>query len=265
MKCNFFSPILSFILFFGIVFAACKDLDRDNNLDPKNPNAEANQVTVVENFVHRYTNYDSVYPSIRYSQVALQQLTADYKERMIIMEYHMYPAGVPANDTFASLENESRYNDYRGSTTRGFPHAFFNGNAAQIQGASSVETAKQRYQTILDSITVKKVKLYCEAEMRYDGDTLIINSRLIRFGTEEINNLLVEFFVVEDKGDLLHYMVRKDVQDEFITSIPAQTIYEMPRKTYMVPPFVNRNDVSVAILIKDAISKRIIQSQKIEG
>ena len=150
-----------------LLLLGCADLKRDNSLDAKNPNAEADQIAVVENFVITNTKGTSEPPYVGYSQEALYELKGKYTDGMLMLEYHMTPADTSYQDSLALSENELRYNnEYRGSALRGFPHAFFNGKQMGIQGSSSKDVAKNRYETILDTMTIHKVKLFCEAEKK---------------------------------------------------------------------------------------------------
>jgi hypothetical protein len=251
-----------FFILICVIAAGCKDLARDNSLDPKNPNAEAGQIAVIENFILHYTNIDSIPPVVRNSQDALYELKGDYGSSALILEYHMTPAAYPAyRDTFSSPDIDFRYtNKYKGSTARGFPHVFFNGKQTWIQGASSQATAKDRYKLILDSLTLKKVKLFCEGSVQIKGDSLAVSGQIARYGDTEISNLLVEMLVLEDRGDFLHFVVRDQLQSQTVTSIEPETIYDLEKRTYEIPPGYNKNNLSVVIIIKDNVSERILQA-----
>lgn len=237
----------------------CTDLSHDNPLDPKNPNAEADQIAVVENFVIHYTNVDSIPNVVKYSQEATYELKGDYGRKMLILEYHITPS--TQQDSFSSPDLDFRYvNDYKGSTTKGFPHTFFNGKQTWIQGASSKATVKDRYKLILDSLTLKKVKLFCEGQIRIDADSLTVEGQIARYGDTEIGNLVVEMLVVEDKGDFLHYVVRKQLPSQSITVISPKTIQDLTPQVFSIPAGYDKNQLSVMILVKDNISRKILQA-----
>lgn len=251
------------------VFLSCKDIDRSNRLDPQNPDAEANQVTVVENFVHRYTTGDSVNRFVAYSQQALYELKQEYSDRMLILEYHLNLSTVNdvTKDTLFnpdSADIRARYVEYKGTTAQGFPHCFFNGKLIGIQGASSQATAHDRYKTILDTLTPKKSELYCDAEKTFDGDTLRIKAKIAKFGDDKITNLQVEFIVIEDMGHLRYYTVRAILPFEEISEIQPGEIYEFENtKSFRVPSSMNKQKTDVIIIIKDKASKKILQSCKV--
>lgn len=252
------------IYFWGlllITMSGCTDLARDNSLDPKNSGAEADQIAVAENFIMHYTNVDSIPAVIQNSQDALYELKGDYGSKLLILEYHTIPSNVALHDTFSSADIELRYNnEYRGSTPRGFPHVFFNGKQTWIQGASSQATAKDRYKIILDSLTLKKVKLYCEGSIRIDGDSLTVYGQIARYGESEIQNLLIEMVVLEDRGDYLHYVVRDQLLSQILTSIAPKSIQELEKRSFKIPTGYNENNLAVVILVKDNVSKKILQA-----
>lgn len=249
-----------FLLLLISVFG-CTDLKHDNALDPENSNAEADQIGVVEDFIVHYTNFDSVPDVVKFSQDALYELKGDYDRHMLILEYHMVPSNGALHDSLSSNDFVLRYtSEYQGSTPRGFPHAFFNGKQTWIQGASSKATVKDRYKIILDSLTLKKVKLYCEGNIRISADSLIVEGQIARYGEDDISNLVVEMLVVEDMGDYLHYVVRDQLLSQTVTNIPGKTIYDLTPGSFIIPPDYNSSQLSVVILIKDAVSKKIVQA-----
>lgn len=250
------------LLLTGIVLAGCGDLVHDNAYDPKNPRAEASQIAVAENFVIRYTNLNTTPSVVWNSQSALYDLKAEYGDRLIILEYHMAPWHETNRDSLAKADDTLRYNnEYKpASVSRGFPHVFFNGKHLWIQGASSEEVARSRYKTILDTLTLKKVKLYCQPDVIRSGNTLQIDAKIVRFGDSDISNLEVEYMIVQSLGDSLRYTVRRHLTKETVTTILAGEIYEMPQKTWDMPAGLNVDDLSVVVLIKDGASKRILQA-----
>lgn len=253
---KYFTFFLSFVLVLG-----CSDLKHDNPLDPENSDAEADQIGVVEDFIVHYTNFDSVPDVVKFSQDALYELKGDYGRHMLILEYHMVPSNGALHDSLASTDFELRYsNEYQGSTARGFPHAFFNGKQTWIQGASSKATVKDRYKIILDSLTLKKVKLYCEGNLRISADSLSVEGQIARYGDGDISNLVVEMMVVEDMGDYLHYVVRDQLLSQTVTNIPAKSIYDLTPRSFLIPTGYSVSQLAVVILIKDAVSKKILQA-----
>ncbi|MBL7961907.1 hypothetical protein JNL27_16865 [bacterium] len=209
-----------------------------------------------------YTNVDSIPNVVQYSQEATYELSGDYGKKMLILEYHMAPSDTSlVNDMYSSSDIDFRYvTEYKGSTPRGFPHTFFNGKQTWIQGASSKATVKDRYKIILDSLTLKKVKLYCEGQISVNADTLTVKGQIARYGDSEIENLVVEMVVIEDKGDYLHYVVREALLPQSITSITPKSIHDLIPRAFVIPAGSDKNSFAVAILVKDNISKRILQA-----
>ncbi|MBL7961904.1 hypothetical protein JNL27_16850, partial [bacterium] len=214
---------------------------------------------VVENFIMHYTNVDSIPNVVQYSQEATYELSGDYGKKMLILEYHLTPGAY--EDSLASSENESRYeNEYRGSVSRGFPHTFFNGKQTFIQGASSTATVKSRYKNILDSLILKKVKLFCEPDLTFANGVLTVGGKIARYGNESIGDLVVEMFILENKGDYLYYTVRQKLLSQTISQLSPKEVRDLEDREFVIPNGYNQNQLSVAILIKDNISKKILQA-----
>lgn len=241
---------------------ACGDLERSNPLDPENKNAIADQISVAEIFVHRYTRGDSINRYIAFAQQALYDLKETFGQRMVILEYHMNLSDTTKKDSLVIPQNELRYqNEYNpGVKPRAFPHAFFNGKYIDIQGASSFEVARQRYQIILDSLTIKKTKLYADTRLKEEGTEFTINVSLARYGKETIQGLLVEYILIEDIGHLGRYTVRAILPAESVDQIPGGEIYRLPEKT-APKSIVSRPDKTRAvILVKNQSTRRILQA-----
>jgi len=248
------------LLLATLLSTSCTDLDRDNPFDPKNPDAETYQVAVVENFVMHYSNSSTVPSPVTNSQDALSELTAQYSDRMIILEYHMPPYLSSNTDNLVVPEDTVRYNQYLGGTNRGFPHTFFNGPQSYIQGASSKSTVKTRYETNLDTLTLKKVKLNCSVTKILDGNTLNVSAQIARYGTDAISNLRVELILYEDRGDHLHYTVREIPQPDII-SVQGQEIGTVDHAINLdISRYTNTANIGVVVIIKDDISKKILQA-----
>lgn len=249
-----------FVLLLTSLSVACADLNHVNPLDPENPDAEADQIVVVENFIMHYTDAGTVPDPVKNSQDALYELVSKYGEKMIILEYHMPPYLSANTDEYYLPEDTVRYNQYRDNTPRGFPHVFFNGKQNSAQGASSKTAAKARYEAYLDTMTIRKNRLYCELEKSVSGNTLTIDSRIARFGETSINNLSVEFIVYQNNGDLKNFTVRDVLLPITITNIGAKEVFELNPQTVTLGAKYTLSDVGVVMIVKDNVSKQILQA-----
>lgn len=264
MKIMKFIQTYYFILVIIIGNAGC-DLKHDNTLDPKNPNAAADQIAVVENFVIINTNVNVTAPEFNtYSLNALYELEERYDDNLITLEYHMTPNSGGFEDSLAISDNELRYaNEYKGSASRGFPHAFFNGKSVAVQGASSLSVAKQRYQTVLDSVVSNKEKLYVTATKKIDASQLTLEIQIARYGDEDLTNAKIEYIVYEDKGmPSGHYAVREVRPSETLPLIPAKTIYEFTTDPINLKSSYVQSQIGVVVIIKSALNGRILQAAR---
>lgn len=248
------------LLFLSTIFLSCTDLNHVNPLDPENPEAEADQIVVVENFIMHYSDLSTIPDPVKNSQDALYELVPKYGEKMIILEYHMPPYLSANTDAYSIPEDTVRYNQYRDNAPRGFPHVFFNGKQNSAQGASSTTSAKARYEAYLDTMTIRKNKLYCELEKSVSGNILTIHSRIARFGENGINNLSVEFIIFENYGDSKNFTVRDILLPITVTSIGAKEIYELDPQTVTLGSRYTTGDAGVVMIVKDNISKQILQA-----
>lgn len=240
--------------------SACTDLERTNPLDPENPDAETLQRIVVENFIIHYTDISSVPVPVQASQDALYELKQTYGNQLLILEYHQFPYLTGNADNLARSDDTTRYNTYRGSTARGFPHVFFNGPSTGLQGASSKETAKNRYDTVLDSLTLRKVKLHAEVERTISGNTMTITSRLAGFGSQTITGLVVEYVVYENRGTRLGYVVRNEAMPESVTSLAGGEVKELASRTINLGSEVlDPNAAEVVMIVRNQTSNQVLQ------
>ncbi len=184
----------------------CSDLERDNILDPKNPNSKADQIVLVELFVNDNTGYN-------YCETALEAIEAlseddNYRNKILVLEYHIEKNDLA--DSFSLPECYDRYASYVPvQADRGIPDAFFNGKLQRVQGAS-VEMVKDRYQTALSEVSDRKSFFRCEAEKTVNGTVVTINTKIIRLGVRSQKNVNISVVLVEDLGmPQQRFVVRK--------------------------------------------------------
>ncbi len=261
---NYF--IIFLLIWTTTTINSCQDLARDNPLDPKNPDAETNQITLIENFIVTNTKVGAAFPVFTQNSLdALYQLKGTYGDKIAILEYHMTPSDPTYADSFAVWDSttvKTRYNDYRGSQNRGFPHTFFNGFAKSVQGASAKETVASRYNEILDPASLNKSTTYLTLSKSWSGNTLTIDGKLAQYGSKDLPNVQLEYIVYEDLGSIFgHYSVRKILTPhESISSVTGGDIINIPTKTVDLPSHFDHDKIGVIVLIRDTVSKKIIQS-----
>jgi hypothetical protein len=203
----------SLILF---VLLHCGDLERDNVLDPKNPNSKANRIVLVELFVVENTDYEYCNTALD----ALEELceSENFRGKVLALEYHIKKDNL--SDSYALTQCYDRYVEYEPiQTNRGIPDAFFNGKIERVQGAS-IAKVKDRYETILAELTNNKSYFRFEAKKTIEGNSFGLNVKVVRLGTKKKENLNLIVVLYEDVGTDLHrYVVRKIFEHQTINSI----------------------------------------------
>ena len=131
-----------FIILCLFIFG-CGGLDRDNPLDPKNPNSSVERAILVELFVNDSTGFDYC----NYALDAIERLARreEFKDNLYVLEYHLTNRTSNWNDVYALDEFNQRYYQYVPNLNeRGIPDAMFNGLVKRVQGAS-LENIENRY------------------------------------------------------------------------------------------------------------------------
>jgi hypothetical protein len=204
---------MSLILF---ILLSCGDLERNNVLDPKNPNSEANRIVIVELFVVNNTGYEYCNTALG----ALEELceSENYRGKVLALEYHLKKDNL--NDSYALTQCYDRYVEYEPiQANRGIPDAFFNGKIERVQGAS-IAKVKDRYETILAELTNNKSYFRFEAKKTIEGNSFGLNVKVVRLGTKKKENLNLIVVLYEDVGTDLHrYVVRKIFEHQTINTI----------------------------------------------
>ncbi|MDZ7344265.1 MAG: hypothetical protein ONA90_07095, partial [candidate division KSB1 bacterium] len=161
---------------FGCVLLlwACEDLERNNPLDPKNPNSERARVIFVEAFVNDSTPFSAL------ALAALDSLAAAFSPAQLIVVEHHLPSSTYA-DPHALPESADRYRDFMVSDAV-VPDVFFNGSLGRVLGASSVQTALTRYRTAVQSRLGEISHFTIEAQKSVWAANLTIDVTVARLG-----------------------------------------------------------------------------------
>ena len=187
------------LLFLLAGLMACKDIPRDNPLDPKNPESVREQTVLAEAFV----NTNSVLAdSVLYNQnmlTALYRLQSKYGSRMVLSVHHRNLSGY--QDSLAIFESEDLYQRYIQGTNdavKGVPDVFINGLAARIQGASTSENAEYRVDTALQSFLIENGFFTIEPTITLSNGVLRCNTTFARLGSSVAKDILLKMFVLQD-------------------------------------------------------------------
>ena len=249
------------ILLLSILYLHCDDLDRNNILDPKNPNSFLDRTILAEIFINDSTGYEFT----EYALTALNNISQkdEYKEKIFIIEYHLANDGW--NDLFANFEFNQRYYEYvPNSSDRWLPDVMFNGLLDRVQGAS-VESIESRYLSSINKLTGDKSYFGFETEAQISGNNINLDVSVIRYGSDSKSDCTLNVVIYEDIGTNNHrHVVRKILQRQTINNIkPGESksfsFYEQ------IPEVQNINNLHFLIFIQDTkkSNKEVYQVIKI--
>jgi hypothetical protein len=188
-----------------IVSFSCKDIPRDNVLDPKNPDSYRAQVIALEAFVN--TENDQMYNE--YMLSALRTIVDRYPEKIVFMQYHRNTSNF--TDSLALPENEILYERYLDAfdDLKGVPDVFINGSVDRIKGASSVEAAVERIDNAIQSLLIENTYFTIEPNVSRTNSKISISTKIARLGSEYISDVVVRVTVTEQiDGSLKSRVVR---------------------------------------------------------
>jgi hypothetical protein len=178
-----------------LLLMACKDIPRDNILDPHNPNSYQSSTILIEAFVNTYN-------PLSYNQWALQALDSVkeiYGSKILIAEYHRDTDRY--SDPYSKLIFEPLYDKYVENSSekvKGMPDIFVNGTDQRVQGASGVNSVMTRVNTILSKLTIDNTHFTLEpADVKVSGTTLEASCKIARLGNQIANNLLLRLILIQ--------------------------------------------------------------------
>lgn len=208
-----------FLLLFSIL--GCKDIPRDNPLDPKNPSGTRERKVLIEAFVNIN---DSLQVNINeYALAALDTLKAIYPGKLVIVDYHRNT--LQYLDPYHLLENETLYRHYiaRFDSMAGVPDIFINGTLRRVQGASSVANSITRISAALSGMLNQNSSFSLEIEYRQSGDLVTPEVRVARLGDSDARDITLKAVLIAqiDQGFLKR--VVRDISTTRISLIEAGT------------------------------------------
>jgi hypothetical protein len=244
---------------FIIFFISCGDLDRSNPLDPKNPNSHTAQIVLIEAFVSQVRDE----PYSNYALDALENLSDDYKNSVIVLEYHVNSS--IGDDSLATEENYKRYKEYEmNESKRAVPDIYISGDFARIQGASSVDAAQDRYLEVLPTAINEVSNFTIEAQATLKAMELQINVSVAQLGKDDAQNVLINGVIVRDyytKNQ--RQVVSRFTLLEAISTLEAGTIQTFKFSMQLTPDIIN-DDLQVIVFGQVGKSGPVLQAVRAE-
>ena len=179
----------------ALLLISCKDIPRDNLLDPQNPDSYQESTILLEAFVNTNNPYN-------YNQWALQALDSiaeNYGSRVVIAEYHRNTSQY--TDPLADPLFELLYDKYvqnSASPVKGVPDVFINGTGNRVQGASSVSSVLSRLNAALvDQVILENQYTLQPGEVKINGSEVNASCTIARLGNRSSENLLLKMILLQ--------------------------------------------------------------------
>jgi hypothetical protein len=178
-----------------LLLISCKDIPRDNLLDPQNPNSYQQNVILLEAFV----NTNNPYSYNLWALQALDSIAEIYGSQVVIIEYHRNTSQYtdPLSDPLFELLYE-KYVQHSFSVMKGVPDVFINGIADRVQGASSVGSVINRLNTIISDLVVLANQFTLQpGEVKVNNSEITASCKIARLGSQNSENLLLKMILVQ--------------------------------------------------------------------
>jgi hypothetical protein len=249
---------LGAVIAFVVLFASCKDIPRDNVLDPKNPESYRAQVIVLEAFVN--TENDQMYN--QYMISALQTIAGRYPGKIVFMEYHRNTTHF--TDDLAIPENEILYENYLDEfdDLKGVPDVFINGSVARVKGASSIEAAVERIDNAIQDLLIENTFFTIEPSVKRTNSRISISTKIARLGSESISDVIVRVTVTEQLDTDLKSRVVRSIENSNL--IPRLEPGEQKEINYSDVTLSSANKFHVIFTITSDQNMIVHQSKEVD-
>jgi hypothetical protein len=248
------------VLILTTFLVTCKDIPRDNPLDPKNPSSTRPQKVLIEAFVN--TN-DSIQININnFALAALDTLKSIYPTQLIILEYHRNTRDY--TDPYHSIENETLYQHYisQFNSFAGVPDIFINGTVQRVQGASSTANSIIRLSNALGETLNQNSEFSIEIKYQKSSSAIVPTVRVARLGSNDARDIIV-------KGVLLARLdgnsLKRVVRDISLTRI--NVIEHGTFQTVALEPLTIRETpatYSLVVIVMDGAESEVFQCETVE-
>ncbi len=248
------------VLMAMLLLSGCRDIPRDNILDPKNPDSYRESLLLVEAFVNTAKPDD---PYNLWALAALDSLHKIYGSRIQIAEYHRDVPGYP--DQYSQLTFETLYDKYVSSAStpqKGVPDIFINGSARRVQGASAVTSVASRLNALISDLLVQNSYFTLQAgDVSYDGSQLTAECKVARLGNSDAPPVLLKMLIVRKPPEYGREIIC-DIR-KYKATIPALNAGEI-RSQKFDPVSVTPAPLAVLFCLSSADELTVYQTIRVE-
>ncbi len=220
--------IFNLWIFISLLVFSCKDIPRDNLLDPKNPSGVRPQVIALESFVN--TNESIPFDYNFQLLAALNQLENKYRDQIVILEYHRNVQNYL--DPFHAIENEALYTKYVDifdPGSKGVPDVFINGTADRVQGAyDGSGSTRIRLEQSIEPLLIKNSLFAIEPRISKSDADYELSATIARLGKSPAKDILVKAVVISREDEqYLRRVVKLIFKSNVISEIEAGELKEI--------------------------------------
>lgn len=206
-----------------LLLISCKDIPRDNLLDPQNPNSYQQNVILLEAFVNTHNPFSYNLWALQ----ALDSIAETYGSHVVIAEYHRNTSQYtdPLSDPLFELLYD-KYVQHSASVIKGVPDVFINGIADRVQGASSVSSVINRLNTIISELVVLENQFTLQpGQVNINSSEITTSCKIARLGSKSSENLLLKMILVQKiNSQELKRVVREVEKSTTISKLGAGEI-----------------------------------------
>ncbi len=246
---KFFSnPTLLLLLLISLI--SC-EIDRDNPLDPKNPDNSFQRINLVELFYKKGDNLSN------FATQAFEILSLDgtYKDQIALIQYDLLPDEISGAQNFYENERANGANF-------GVPDFFLNGNEGRAQGASSYSNALRNYKETLEEVTngeFRESDFTFWAELQSEENNLTVQTELGNVSEVRKSNLTLRGVVVENQGGSLKFSAIQLLSSRNIPILEAGEVSKFTFPSVSISELQNRLEkISVVVWVEE--NKQVSQA-----
>jgi hypothetical protein len=243
--------ILSLVVAFFLL--NCGNLDRDNPLDPQNPEGERNRLAVIEVFIN-----DSDGEIIQSAVDGILQLTREYGTgKVALLEHHIEKSH--GTDVYALETSLQRYLCYTLDSPQGLPHLFFDGPQHQALGAFDKDIAYQRYRSELEQRLSQPAHFTIEGSVQLVAGRAHVRAEVARLGNEDAKNINIYAIISEPVFGDEREVVRHIELLESYSALKKHQVVEVD-KMFSIQSNISQSKSKCVIIIQDSNTFEIHQS-----